>query len=200
MKKEKVKLKKEINEKQEKKRINKKNKDKVVEDEKVCKSKLTVSKDPKQKVLYNVKDIGRGIMGGKMSKATKDKNDKTAEMRRITTVLENSNPIFERVTCFPTIFGQIYKMRYESCFPGLPIQDLKVLKRTLAYVLQLQVAVFLVAKLHHSLNMVSSRCNDKSAIVKHSWKKEATPSEIIKKSKLSYCIAYGDVHSWIWLL
>jgi hypothetical protein len=155
MKKEKVKLKKEINEKQEKKRINKKNKDKVVEDEKVCKSKLTVSKDPKQKVLYNVKDIGRGIMGGKMSKATKDKNDKTAEMRRITTVLENSNPIFERVTCFPTIFGQIYKMRYESCFPGLPIQDLKVLKRTLAYVLRLQVAVFLVAKLHHSLNMVS---------------------------------------------
>jgi hypothetical protein len=143
MKREEQKLKKERSEKQEKERIKQEKKAKAVEDEKARKSKVTVAKSPKEKTFPKEKDIGKGTKGSKTSKVAKGKSFKTAEMLRKERVLENRNPIFERVRyaweskhrdlvidAFLRFgFGRFCKIRYEGCFPGLPIQDLEVFLR-----------------------------------------------------------------------
>lgn len=143
MKKEEQKLKKEKNEKQEKERMKQEKKAKAMEEEKARKASEKVPKTTKEKASSTTKENAKGAKGGKTSKDTKSKSFKTAEMLRKERVLENRNPVFERIryswepkhrdlvidALLRFGFGRFCKIRYEGCFPGLPIQDLEIFLR-----------------------------------------------------------------------
>jgi hypothetical protein len=111
-------------------------------------------KQAPKKVVVDVKKTARE------SRPKKKKNDRQTALRRA----ENEDPLLERLrqawevpqrnraTAAAIRFGfsRLCKLRSESNFTSLPLQDLETFVRSYVYQLSLQVSVTLLAKLRES--------------------------------------------------
>ena len=148
MKKEEQKQKKSKSDKEEKDRLRQEKKSKVVEEEKSQKgAESRATKSPAEKVSSASKEKNKGEKDRKISKETKTKSFKSAEMLRKERMMENRNPVFEQIKyaweakhrdlvidgILKFGFGRFCKVRNEGCLVALPIQDLEIFIRACEY-------------------------------------------------------------------